>query len=110
MNNLKAIATQYFETFSRKDLDGLGIMFTGDITLRDWEISAAGIDEVLAANKKIFDSVEYIHVLPLNLYQDDNTIAAELSIVVSGAITLRVVDIITFNDSGKISSIKAYKG
>jgi hypothetical protein len=108
--NLKKLAKQYFETFSRKDLDGLEVMFTGDVTLRDWEISATGIDEVLAANKKIFDSVEYIHVLPLNLYQDGNTVAAELSIVVSGAVHLRVVDIITFNDSGKISSIKAYKG
>ena len=108
--DLKQLATQYFETFSNKDLDGLGVMFTGDVTLRDWEISAAGIDDVLAANKKIFDSVEYIHVLPLNLYQDGNTVAAELSIVVGGAINLHVVDIITFNDTGKIVSIKAYKG
>ena len=110
MIDLKSLAEQYFETFSRKDLDGLGVMFTGDVTLRDWEISATGIDEVLAANKKIFDSVEYIHVLPLHLYQDANTVAAELSIVVSGAVHLSVVDIITFNDAGKIVSIKAYKG
>jgi hypothetical protein len=108
--DLKSICLEYFETFSRKDLDSLALMFTGDVTLRDWEISATGIDEVLAANKKIFDSVEYIHVLPLHLYQDNNTVAAELSIVVSGAIVLRVVDIITFNDTGKIVSIKAYKG
>ena len=107
--DLKQLATEYFETFSRKDLDGLGLMFTGDVTLRDWEISATGIDDVLAANKKIFDSVEYIHALPLNIYQDGNTVAAELSIV-SGHVNLRVVDIITFSDSGKISSIKAYKG
>ena len=108
--DLKSICLEYFETFSRKDLDGLGVMFTGDITLRDWEISATGIDEVLAANKKIFDNVEYIHVMPLHLYQDNNTVVAELSIVVSGAVHLSVVDVITFNDSGKIVSIKAYKG
>jgi hypothetical protein len=48
--------------------------------------------------------------LPLHLYQDSNTIAAELSIVVSGAVHLSVVDLITFNDTGKIVSIKAYKG
>ena len=108
--DLKSICLEYFETFSRKDLDNLALMFTGDVTLRDWEISATGIDEVLVANKKIFDSVEYIHVLPLHLYQDNNTVAAELSIVVSGAVHLSVVDIITFNDTGKIVSIKAYKG
>ena len=108
--DLKSICLEYFETFSRKDLDGLGTMFTGDITLRDWEISATGIDEVLAANKKIFDSVEYIHVMPLHLYQDNNTVTAELSIVVSDAVHLSVVDIIKFNNAGKISSIRAYKG
>ena len=108
--DLKSLCLEYFETFSRKDLGGLEIMFTGDVTLRDWEISATGIDEVLAANKKIFDSVEYIHVMPLHLYQDGNTVAAELSIVVSGAVHLSVVDIITFNDAGKIVSVRAYKG
>jgi hypothetical protein len=108
--HLKHLAEQYFETFSRKDLDGIAAMFTGDITLRDWEISATGIDEVLAANKKIFDSVDYIHVMPLHLYQDGSTVAAELSIVVSGAVHLSVVDVIKFNDAGKISSIRAYKG
>ena len=108
--DLKSLCLEYFETFSRKDLDGLEVMFTGDVTLRDWEISAAGIDEVLAANKKIFDSVEYIHVMPLHLYQDGSTVAAELSIVVSGAVHLSVVDVIKFNAAGKISSIKAYKG
>ena len=108
--DLKSICLEYFETFSRKDLDGLGAMFTGDITLRDWEISATGIDEVLAANKKIFDSVEYIHVMPLHLYQDNNTVTAELSIVVSDAVHLSVVDVIKFNNAGKISSIRAYKG
>ena len=108
--DLKSLCLEYFYNFSRKDLDGLATMFTDDITLRDWEISATGIDEGLAANKKIFDSVEYIHVMPLHLYQDGNTVAAELSIVVSGAVHLSVVDIITFNDAGKIVSVRAYKG
>ena len=44
--DLKSLCLEYFETFSRRDLDGLEVMFTGDITLRDWEISATGIDEV----------------------------------------------------------------
>ena len=108
--DLKSICLEYFETFSCRDLDGLAVMFTGDVVLRDWEISATGIDEVLAANKKIFDSVEYIHVMPLHLYQDNNTVTAELSIVVSDAVHLSVVDVIKFNNAGKISSIRAYKG
>ena len=108
--DLKSLSLEYFETFSRKDLDSLALMFADDVVLRDWEISASGINEVLAANKKIFDSVEYIHVMPLHLYRDTNTVVAELSIVVSGAVHLSVVDVIKFNDAGKINSIRAYKG
>lgn len=108
--DLKLICLEYFETFSRKDLDALELMFTGDVTLRDWEITATGIDEVLAANKKIFDSVESIHVMPLHLYQDNNTVAAEISIDVNGGEHFSVVDVITFSEAGKIANIRAYKG
>ena len=35
--DLKELATQYFTTFSNKDIEGLDTMFTDDVTLRDWE-------------------------------------------------------------------------
>ena len=42
---------EYFKTFSNKDLLGLENMFSKDVSLRDWEIEATEIDEVLKANK-----------------------------------------------------------
>ena len=106
---LKETATQYFETFSRKDLDSLAVMFTDDVVLRDWERSAEGKIDMLAANKAIFDAVDTITVTPLALYEDGNTVTAEIEVLVNGDTKLLVVDVITFIDD-KISSLRAYKG
>jgi len=113
MSNLKDRALEYFTAFSNKELDRLADMFDDHVTLRDWEMSAAGKTAVLAANKNIFDSVESITVTPLKLYQDDNTVSAEISIDVydnDGVTTvLKVVDVIEFVGD-KIRSVRAYKG
>jgi len=106
---LKETATQYFETFSRKDLDSLAVMFTDDVVLRDWERSAEGKIDMLAANKAIFDAVDTITVTPLALYEDGNTVTAEIEVLVNGDTKLLVVDVITFIGD-KISSLRAYKG
>jgi ketosteroid isomerase-like protein len=109
MSDLKQLAINYFETFSRKDLDGLAKLFTDNPSLRDWTGSAEGKANVLTANKNIFDSVDTIVVTPLSLYQDGNTVAAEIEVLINGQEKLLVVDIITFEDN-KISSLRAYKG
>ncbi len=106
---LKETATQYFETFSLKNLDGLAVMFTDDVVLRDWERSADGKVDMLAANKAIFDAVDTITVTPLALYEDGNTVTAEIEVLVNGDTKLLVVDVITF-DGDKIRSLRAYKG
>lgn len=113
MSNLKDRALEYFDAFSNKDLDKLATMFDDHITLRDWEVSASGKTAVLGANKHIFDSVETITVTPIKLYQDADTVAAEISIEVydnDGETTnLIVVDVIEFVGN-KIKNVRAYKG
>jgi hypothetical protein len=109
MSDLKQLATGYFATFSRKDLDGLAGMFTANAALRDWTGSAEGKTDVLAANKNIFDNVDTITVTPLSLYQDGNTVAAEIEVLINGEEKLLVVDVITF-EGDKITGVRAYKG
>ena len=113
MNDLKDLALKYFETFSRKDLAGLAVMFDDHVSLRDWEVSVSGKTSVLGTNKNIFDNVETITVTPLRLHQDTNTVAAEILIDVYDnngvAVTLLVVDVIEFVGD-KIKSIRAYRG
>ena len=100
----------YFKVFSKKKIDELSELFSDDITLRDWENNTSGKTEVLNVNKKIFNNVESINVVPVNLYKNENKIIAELEIIINGKEKILVVDIISFNNDGKIESIKAFKG
>ncbi len=101
----------YFEKFSNKDLNGLKKMFSENVKLKDWEIDKKGRDNVLKANKNIFDSVNTILVTPTKIYMDKNTVIAKLIIDINNnEERLHVVDIIEFDSSGMISSIRAYRG
>jgi hypothetical protein len=101
---------EYFELFSNKDLKRLEEMFSDEITLRDWEIQEKGKSSVLQANKKIFDSVKSISVNPIHIYSDEQTVIAELEIMVNNTDRILVVDLISFDETGKIIKISAYKG
>ena len=107
-------ALEYFTTFSEKDSEGLRGMFSDDIHLRDWEIIANGIDEVVDANQSIFDSVETIIVNPVQLYHsttsESDVVIAEIEIIINDDETLLVTDILEFDDNNKIKSVRAYKG
>jgi len=104
------ISKEYFKTFSNKDLYGLEEMFSKEIILRDWDVEARGLEDVLEANKNIFENVKAIQVKPLEIYNDVNTVVAELEIDINhGQEKLLVVDVIEFDNENKILEIRAYK-
>ncbi len=108
--NIKDIAIVYFKLFSQKNINGLREMFDDNVTLRDWDINERGIENVLKANLNIFKNVKTINAIPLNIISENNYISAELKIIVNDIEELKVVDLIEFNNTGKITSIKAFKG
>jgi len=114
MADLVDKALTYFKTFSNKDSEGLRSMFSDTVYLRDWEIFANGIDEVVDVNQNIFDSVKTIVATPIRMWDflshEDNVVVAELEIVVDDKETLLVIDILEFDGDNKIKSIRAYKG
>lgn len=107
--DLKELCHKHFELFSNKDIDKLAELYDTNIVLRDWQSFAEGKSAVLAVVRSIFDSVDSILIKTVALYQDGNTVAAELEILVNGTDTMLVTDVITFSGD-KISSIRAYKG
>lgn len=112
-DKLLALSLEYFYEFSSKNIEALEWMFNTCASLQDWEISAVGKTAVLAANQKIFDSVDSIIVCPKSLRVSGNTVTAELLIqtVVKGKESrIKVCDIIEFDSTGKILSVTAYKG
>lgn len=107
---LKDLAKKYFNAFSAKDISGVRGTLAATVTLRDWEISQQGVDDVLAATAAIFASCSTIDVVVTALYAESSTVLAELEISFDGGEPLRVLDVLEFNDAGQISSIRAFKG
>jgi len=109
--NLKKLTMNYFNTFSNKDAEGLRALLSDDVYLRDWELAENGIENVINANQNIFDSVDTISIIPIEICETGNMTVAEMEIHINGRDQiLNVVDVIEFNSDGKICAVRAYKG
>ena len=107
--DLVDITKSYFKFFSNKDLLNLKKLFAENISLRDWQLHAKGIDEVVEANQKIFENVKSIIVTLENIYQDGFVVISEIQILINNSDSIKVIDIIKFNKNNKIVEISAYK-
>jgi len=106
----KEVCLSYLKKYAEKDLNNIEKMFSEDIVLRDWKIRVEGIKNALAETRKNFENADTIEIEVLSIYENKNTVAAELKIIVDSTEILYVVDVITINSEGKISSIRAYLG
>jgi len=106
----KKIALSYLKKYEEKDLKGIEEVFSDDIILRDWKIRVEGKEKALIETQKNFASVESIKIDVLSIYENENTVAAELKIIINNTDELYVIDVITINSIGKINSIKAFLG
>lgn len=109
-NSQKALCLAYLTKYAEKDLNAVEGMFADDIILRDWKIRVVGKENALQETQKNFQAADSIEIEVLETYENQNTVAAELKIVVNAIEELYVVDVITFNKLGQITSIRAYLG
>lgn len=105
---IESLTRDYFRAFSDKDSSTLFKMFNIDIELIDWEESIQGRNEVLKHNQKLFDSVNKINIIPELIAVYGLTAMAKILVEIDGA-TLNVVDVINFDNFGKIAKIEAYR-
>ena len=110
MRDLKPICKEYFWAWGDKNISKLAEMFAEDVRLRDWNQTAFGREQTLIANNNIFTSVKTCSALPLYMYQDGNTVACRLNVYINDDNAFEVLDLITFNDEGKIVEILAFRG
>jgi len=106
----KEICLSYLKKYAEKDLNSIEELFSEDIVLRDWKIRVAGKENALKETRKNFENADSIEIEVLSTYESKDTVAAELKITVDSTEQLYVVDVITINSEGKISSIRAYLG
>ncbi|MDA0772655.1 MAG: nuclear transport factor 2 family protein [Cyanobacteria bacterium] len=109
-NNLEQLTMQYLVAFASQDLDSLETMFSDGVVLFDPMIQELRSKaKVLEMNKAIFAATEKITLISKRIIADSaqNTVAAQLKLDFDGKI-IDVVDIIEFNEAGKIVAITAY--
>tara|TARA_R110002020_G_scaffold306223_1_gene522221 strand:- start:783 stop:1160 length:378 start_codon:yes stop_codon:yes gene_type:complete len=107
--NKQELVKQYFRAFETKDLKELKKIYATNVRLKDWEMEAVGRKAVLAANKSTFNSVGTICVDVQALGVTDNNAMCKILIAIDDDVRLEVLDIIEFDDAGKIVSIVASK-
>lgn len=106
----KELILKYITAFNNQDLNNLRLLFDKNINLQDWELNEKGIENVIQANKNIFNSSPNLKVKINNDYYFKNTAICVLKIKIDSKNTIDVVDIIKINKDFKIIDIKAYKG
>ena len=108
------LARAYFSAWNAHDEAALRKLFAADVTLHDWQISKSGIEAVTNANGEIWRSAPRIRIEVVTIHASEHTSSALAEILVhvgDAALTeLRVIDVLTFDQSGQISSVRAYKG
>ncbi len=107
---LSELAIKYFNAFSMADITALEKCLSDNVSLRDWNLDVAGIKFVLNEYSKIFKSLSDIVVDVVRLYEIESIVVAELIIKAKEIGSIKVVDILSFDENGKIYSIRAYKG
>jgi len=107
---LSELAIEYFDTFSKADIQRLEKCLSDNVSLSDWSLEASGIKSVLNVYANIFKSLSEVVVEVVNIYEIKPTVIAELIITAKEIGSIKVVDILSFDQYGKIRSIRAYKG
>ena len=105
---MKNVAVQYFEFWNNQDVDGLRTLFAEDVSLKDWDIEVAGVEEVIKANEAIFNELPDIKAEILQLGMDEGVVFAQIAIHLNTNESISVVDVLNIEGT-KIKSIQAYK-
>ena len=100
----------YLRSYADRDLAAISEILADEVLLRDWNISVHGRAEALRETADNFANSESVEIEVLDLYERADTVAGEVRIVVDGTIELFVVDVVTFDERGRITAIRSYKG
>ena len=116
---------KYFQAFADKNIEVLTEMFTDDIILIDWNNTFTGKDQVVNEVQGIFANFKTIKLEVTDIFSSlniinadrgettvsipkDDSFACEIVIVFDDLEPLYIMDLIEFDDEGKINKLTAY--
>ncbi len=108
--NVEQLTRNCLAAYQAKDIATIASMFHPEVVLRDWNSEVRGHAAAVAEFSKNFEQAHSLKIQIKRIYLGDLLAAAELEIAVNETEQIKVVDVMTFNNEGKIMSIVAYKG
>ena len=116
---------KYFQAFADKNIEVLSEMFTDDIILIDWNNTFSGKDQVVNEVEGIFANFKTIKLEVTDIFSSlniinadrgettvsipkDDSFACEIVIVFDDLEPLYIMDLIEFDDEGRIEKLTAY--
>ena len=116
---------KYFQAFADKNIEILTEMFTDDIILIDWNNTFTGKDQVVNEVQGIFANFKTIELEVTDIFSSlniinadrgettvsipkDDSFACEIVIVFDDLEPLYIMDLIEFDDEGRIKKLTAY--
>ena len=116
---------KYFQAFADKNIEVLTEMFTDDIILIDWNNTFTGKDQVVNEVQGIFANFKIIKLEVTDIFSSlniinadrgettvsipkDDSFACEIVIVFDDLEPLYIMDLIEFDDEGRIKKLTAY--
>ena len=116
---------KYFQAFADKNIEILTEMFTDDIILIDWNNTFTGKDQVVNEVQGIFKNFKTIKLEVTDIFSSldiinadrgettvsipkDDSFACEIVIVFDDLEPLYIMDLIEFDDEGRIKKLTAY--
>lgn len=108
--NVEQLTRNCLAAYQAKDIATIASMFHPEVVLRDWNSEVRGHSAAVAEFTKNFQQANSLKIVIKRIYLDELSSAAELEITVNQTELLNVVDVLSFNEAGKILSIVAYRG
>lgn len=100
----------YLKAYAAKDIDQIAAQLSPDVQLQDWNLAVQGAAAVLDETRKNFQAASQLAIEVVQVLSDARSAAAVLRISVGEEAILDVVDVLTFDDQGRIAAIRAFKG
>jgi hypothetical protein len=107
-SSILELTTDYFRYWNQRNVVQLRSLFAQNVELNDWEGAWSGCDQVINANKNIFDTFPEINISVTRVIINENTAICFLLVQLDKSTSLKVIDILTFSDR-KIQFIDAYR-
>ena len=107
-NNNAQLAIRYFQCWANRDIASMEVLLADDVMLLDWSGPALGKDAFIADLKQLYASTKVISLDIKKIAIGQDTVMAELEIKLDRK-KLFVVNVLDYNEEGKIQRIRAYK-